>query len=140
MRTMRESLRPFSLPASILFQIILVVQAQNFHHAAANNNLTGIEHGGGSDSGMSGLVHRLVTKGPEGMELMDIVFLGCVVILGLEFVNFLVKKSGCKSLIFYIVYLFLCWGQNLSFYILDFESIKCQMFLGLKLFLSVGNT
>ena len=68
-----------------------MVQA-HFQHAVAKN-LTGIED---ASDGMTSLVHRLTTKGPDGMEFIDFVFLGCVVILGLEFVNFLVKQSGCK--------------------------------------------
>ena len=72
-----------------------MVQA-HYHHATANN-LTGIVNGDGDPSGMTGLVHRLVTKGPAGMELIDFLFLGCVAILGLELVNYLVKTSGCKS-------------------------------------------
>jgi len=47
-------------------------------------------------SNLNDMLDRLGTAGPAGMIALDYALLGCFVLLGLEMVNYVVTRSGCK--------------------------------------------
>lgn len=95
-------------PLTILFWLAVVV---HYHAADALSNGTArTDAGSNAPAGGSGLTaswgsvkdmlqgttNRAMEGGPENLTPMDLLFFGVIIILALEFLSFLVKRSGCE--------------------------------------------
>ena len=77
-------------PLALLFNTFVLVQ---LHGASASNV--------GADSNqsiLSSFLIRMKENGVENMEMMDMVFCGCVAMMGMEALNIFTKKLGSKCI------------------------------------------
>lgn len=77
-------------PLALLFNTFVLVQ---LHGASASNV--------GEDSNqsiVSSFLNRMKENGVENMETMDMVFCGCVAMMGMEALNIFTKKLGSKCI------------------------------------------
>ena len=92
-------------PLTILLWIALVV---HYHTVYALSNGTDADSNvGAGGSGLAaswgtvkhmlqGMANRGMEGGPENLTPIDLLFFGVIIILALELLSFLIKRSGCK--------------------------------------------
>ena len=78
-------------PLALLFNTFVLVQ---LHGASASN--VGADS---NESIVSSFLNRMKENGVEKMETMDMVFCGCVAMMGMEALNIFTKKLGSKCIV-----------------------------------------
>jgi hypothetical protein len=80
--------------AAIIFNILLLVKS---HGAFACESCP-------SDNfSTAAFLERLQKNGVDGLELIDLIFMACVTLLGMELVNTIVKAAARKSTMIFLV-------------------------------------
>lgn len=98
----------------IVLNAILLTVIHCVASATAPSNETNVE----VSSPLQNLISRLKTNGVTNMDVMDMVFFGCLILLGLELINISVKQAGRKynriSLLFHHKYIDTCKSSHKS--------------------------
>ena len=75
-------------PLALLFNAVLLVQ---FHSASACNSCNTVDK-----STFLSFIARMQSNGIDNLEIMDLVFCGCVVILAMEAMNIATKQIASE--------------------------------------------
>ena len=91
----RQSFKPTILSQmAIIFNAVFLTTVHSYASAASTN--ANNETNYSNSSPLQSFLHRLQENGIENIDPMDMMFFGCVVLLGLELINVTVKQAGRK--------------------------------------------
>lgn len=89
----RQSYQPMMLSQmAIIFNAVFLTTVHSYASAASTNATNETSYS--NSSPLQAFLDRLQENGIENIDPMDMVFFGCVVLLGLELINVTVKQAG----------------------------------------------
>lgn len=98
---------------TIFFNAWLLIYFHGVSAFSFANTTTATSNHNANDFTISGFLNRMKENGLDNMELMDIIFFGCIIVLGMEFMDMVTKQIGRKLIIVFLIVK--CYTPKISY-------------------------